>query len=145
MTLKVRFFKKFRISLSMVSRRHDLSVLRYFSKMTDREHAIFEAGISLGAIFHQLVGMPVNLEKIGELEKALSNAFSIQPFKKEIEIKINAEKLKKGLTEPYNYGVVTPESLIVKVVVEYGDARVTARLEWLDEIGYPLMYVEEVT
>ncbi len=129
----------------MVSRRHDPSALKYFLKLTDTEHAIFEAGISLGAIFHQLVGMPVNLEKIEELEKALSNAFSSQPFRVRTEIKINVEKIRKGLLEPYDYGVVTPESLDVIVIVEYGDVRVKARLRWIDELGYPLMYIEEAT
>ncbi|MEM1583414.1 MAG: dihydroneopterin aldolase family protein [Nitrososphaerota archaeon] len=129
----------------MVSRRHESSALKYFTNLTDREHAIFEAGISLGAIFHQLIGMPVDLEKLDELEAALSSTFSIQPFRTKIEIKIDAEKIKKGLTKPYNYGVITPESLSIKVVVEYGEARVTARLEWIDEIGFPLMYVQEAT
>lgn len=129
----------------MHSRRHVEQALKYFEKLTDREHAIFEAGISLGSIFHQLVGMPVNLEKIRELETALSNAFTSQPFRVKTEIKINAEKVNRGLKEPYNYGVINAESLYVEVIVEYGDARVKARLSWIDELGYPLMYVEEAT
>lgn len=129
----------------MISKRHDPSALKYFLKLTDREHAIFEAGISLGAVFHQLVGMPVNLEKIEELENALSNAFSSQPFRVRTEIKIDVEKIRRGLLEPYDYGVVTPESLNVIVVVEYGEVRVKARLRWIDELGYPLMYIEEAT
>jgi hypothetical protein len=129
----------------MVSKRHNPSALKYFSELTDREHAIFEAGVSLGAIFHQLVGMPVNLGKKEELERALSNAFCTQPFRADIEIKINAEKIARGLIEPYNYGVITPESLDVKVIVEYGDVKVKARMRWIDELGYPLMYIEDVT
>lgn len=133
------------IHVFMISRRHDPFVLKYFTNLSDREYAIFEAGISLGAIFHQLVGMPVNIEKLEELERALSDTFSIQPFRKKTEIKIDAEKIKKGLAQPYNYGVITPESLRVKVIIEYGDVTVSARLEWVDEIGFPLMYVQEAT
>lgn len=129
----------------MVSRRHDPSILKYFTNLNDREHAIFEAGISLGAIFHQLIGMPLNLEKLDELESALSNTFSTQPFRVKIEIKIDGERVKKGSVKPYDYGVITPESLKVKVEVEYGEARVIARLEWIDEVGYPLMYIQEAT
>lgn len=129
----------------MPCRRHTKEALKYFENLTDREHALFEAGISLGAIFHQLIGMPVKLEKIRELESALSNAFSSQPFRVRTDVRINIERIRRGLTEPYDYGVINPESLDVEVVVEYGYARVKARLRWIDELGYPLMYVEEVT
>ena len=32
----------------------------YFSNITSRERAIFEGAISMGALFHQFVGTPVN-------------------------------------------------------------------------------------
>ena len=32
----------------------------YFSNITTRERAIFEGAISMGALFHQFVGTPVN-------------------------------------------------------------------------------------
>ena len=34
----------------------------YFSNITTRERAIFEGAISMGALFHQFVGTPVNKE-----------------------------------------------------------------------------------
>ena len=33
---------------------------KYFSNLTSRERAIFEGAISMGALFHQFVGTPVN-------------------------------------------------------------------------------------
>lgn len=33
---------------------------KYFSNITSRERAIFEGAISMGALFHQFVGTPVN-------------------------------------------------------------------------------------
>lgn len=32
----------------------------YFKNLSDRERAVFEGGISLGALFHQFVGTPVS-------------------------------------------------------------------------------------
>ncbi|MEN2974461.1 MAG: dihydroneopterin aldolase family protein [Candidatus Caldarchaeales archaeon] len=125
--------------------RHSYKALRYFTKLSDREHAIFEAGIALASIFHQLVGMPLDINSIKEIEKALSNTFSSQPFRKTVEIRIREDYVKRGFEEPYDYGVITPESLDVRVLIEYGEARVLARLNWIDDIGYPLMYVEKVT
>lgn len=125
--------------------KHPPEALKYFSKLTDREHALFELGISLGAIFHQLVGMPLPLDGLENLEEALSKAFSRQPFREIVEIKIVGEKLIRGSRPPYDYGVVTPSSLDVRVVVRYGGVRVSGRLRWVEELGYPLMYVEDVT
>ncbi|MCF8884902.1 MAG: dihydroneopterin aldolase family protein [Nitrososphaerota archaeon] len=124
--------------------KHLPEALKYFSKLTDRDHALFELGISLGAIFHQLVGMPIPLESLESLEEAFSKAFSRQPFREIVEIKIIKEKLIVGSSPPYDYGVITPSSLDVRVVVKYGGVKVSGRLRWVEELGYPLMYVEEV-
>ena len=47
----------------------------YF-KCSDRERAIFEAGIKLGTIYHQYVGAPLNLSNVESLEKAISASAS---------------------------------------------------------------------
>lgn len=125
--------------------RHKKEALRLFARLSDREHAVFEAGIALAAILHQLVGMPVEVSELGRVEESLSKAFSAQPFRKNVRIKVREEGLQRGKTEPYSYGVIVPEALDVVVEVEYGEARARARLRWVEELGYPLMYVEEVT
>ncbi|MCX8192906.1 MAG: dihydroneopterin aldolase family protein [Nitrososphaeria archaeon] len=128
----------------MVGERHSQTALKYFAKLSDREHAIFEAGIALGAIFHQLIGLPINVEKIEELEKTLNDAFLNQPFRRIVDIKIKREYVKRGFEKPYSYGVISPESLEAKIVVEYGEAKVVAKLRWIDELRYPLMFIEEI-
>ncbi len=35
---------------------------KYFKNISNRERAIFEGAITMGALFHQFVGTPVNLE-----------------------------------------------------------------------------------
>ncbi|MEM3588173.1 MAG: dihydroneopterin aldolase family protein, partial [Candidatus Jordarchaeaceae archaeon] len=47
---------------------------RYFGKeVTDRDRAIFEGGITLGAIYHQFVGTPISRDAavVSALEKAI--------------------------------------------------------------------------
>ena len=44
---------------------------KYFSNITTRERAIFEGAISMGALFHQFVGTPVNKDTKESLEKAM--------------------------------------------------------------------------
>ena len=43
----------------------------YFRNLSNRERAIFEGGISMGALYHQFVGTPVNIESCSSLEKAI--------------------------------------------------------------------------
>ena len=48
------------------------------------------------------------------------------------------------ISKKYEYGIISPESLDVRVEVRYGDARAVGRLRYIDELDYPLIYVEEV-
>ncbi|MFH0966806.1 MAG: dihydroneopterin aldolase family protein, partial [Methanobacteriota archaeon] len=41
--------------------------------ISDRERAAFEAGIKLGALYHQWVGTPVSRESANSLKLAMEN------------------------------------------------------------------------
>ena len=125
--------------------RHPESVLKLFAEMSDKEHAIFEAGICLASILHQLIGLPVKADEgfLEDLAEVAQRSFSLQPFRAYVRIKILKDRLK--ISKTYGYGVISPESLDVRVEVRYGEARVVGRLRYVDELGYPLMYVEEVS
>ncbi len=60
-------------------------------KMTDKERAIFEGGIGLAAIYHQFIGTPVTGDRgsLENLEEAIRKAALLQPFKKEVKVKLN--------------------------------------------------------
>ena len=51
----------------------------YFSNITTRERAIFEGAISMGALFHQFVGTPVNKDTKEGLEKSMEDSLRLQP------------------------------------------------------------------
>ena len=124
--------------------KHPDSALEFFAEMSDREHAIFEAGICLASILHQLIGLPVKAddEFLKDLAEVVQRSFSLQPFRADVRIKIIKDRLK--ISKKYEYGIVSPESLDVRVEVRYGDARAVGRLRYIDELDYPLIYVEEV-
>ena len=46
---------------------------KYFSNITKRERAIFEGAISMGALFHQFVGTPVNKNTKKLIPKSTNN------------------------------------------------------------------------
>ena len=61
---------------------------KYFSNITTRERAIFEGAISMGALFHQFVGTPVNKDTKESLEKAMEESLSLQPVIEKVEVEI---------------------------------------------------------
>ncbi|MCX8191821.1 MAG: dihydroneopterin aldolase family protein, partial [Nitrososphaerales archaeon] len=49
-------------------------VRKYFDQsLTDRERAIFEGGIALGALYHQFIGIPICRDRkvVSMLERAI--------------------------------------------------------------------------
>ncbi len=116
---------------------------RYFPEdFTDRERAIFEAGIALGALTHSAVGLPAVSTVAPYIEKALAKSFMLQPYRRVVKVRLRRIPRRPRL---YRYGTVSPENLEAEVVVEYGSARVRARMGYVKELKYPLMYVVEAT
>ncbi len=114
----------------------------YFS-CSDAERAAFEAGIKLGTIYHQFVGVPLSKENVETLEKAIEAGSLVQPFVEGVKVKIDRSKLrtKRGR---YDYVSLTGDMLDVELVVRYGKAKVRAAMKLVKEMNYPLMYIEEI-
>ncbi|MEM4573820.1 MAG: dihydroneopterin aldolase family protein [Candidatus Caldarchaeum sp.] len=108
---------------------------------TDRERAIFEAGIALGSLFHSMLGLPATASTKKSLEKAFMDSFSLQPFRKSVKIKLRKLPGKKGI---YGYGSVLPDNIEASVTVAYGAASVDASVRYVSSLKYPLMYVSKV-
>jgi dihydroneopterin aldolase len=115
----------------------------YFKNITNRERAIFEGAITMGALFHQFIGTPVSVKNVEILEKSIADAMTLQPCINNVEIEIDREILGKIKNE-FDYISLTGEMLNVKVVSDYFDNRAVIRLKFIPELNYPLMFVEEV-
>ncbi len=113
---------------------------RYFN-CNDRERAIFEAGIKLGTIYHQYVGVPLNLTNVRSLETAIRESLLVQPFVEDASIRIDVDKIKKR-RGVYKYLTLSGDMLNVSVTVKYGEERIVARLRYIPEMNYPLMYID---
>ncbi len=114
-----------------------------FFDCDDSERAAFEAGIKLGTIYHQFVGTPISRENVALLEKAIAEGTKIQPFVEDAEVQISKKELKSKKGE-FDYVSLSGNMLKVRLVVEYGDVRVTAGMKFIKEINYPLMYIEKI-
>lgn len=114
---------------------------KYFSSdTTDRERAIFEGAITLGALYHQFVGASVHDPVI--LEKAMEESGIAQPFIEKASVKINLSGKKRKT--PYVYPELTGEMLKMDIVAKYGDAQVKVGMKHVSELNYPLMYIQDI-
>lgn len=113
----------------------------YF-KCSDRERAVFEAGIKLGTLYHQYVGVPVNLSNLNSLANAMKESMLVQPFVIDAEVKIDSDIVKKR-QGVYKYITLSGDMLDVRVRIKYNDESITGRLQYVSEMDYPLMYIEE--
>lgn len=111
---------------------------------TDRDNALFEAGIKLGALYHQFTGSPVNLNTVSSLEQAIQESISVQPYVEEISVKIDRDMLKGKLNDEFGYSELQGPMLKVKITVRYGSSRVKVGMEYDPELRYPLMKILEI-
>jgi hypothetical protein len=116
---------------------------KYFNNISHRERAIFEGGITMGALFHQFDGTPVNLKSVKSLEEAMEKAMELQPCVDKVEVTINRDML-QDIENEYEYTSLNGNMLDVKVVSLFRDSKAVIRMKFIEELAYPLMYVEEV-
>ena len=109
----------------------------YFS-CSDKERAIFEAGVKLGSIYHQYIGIPINDSNVEFLERAIEKAVSAQPFV--TKVNVNIDRRKVGRSRPaYKYKTLLGDMMDVKINIKYGKALVEGRMAWVSSMKYPLM------
>lgn len=109
--------------------------------VTPRDNAVFEAGIKLGALYHQFVGAPLNLDTVESLEKAIAQSISVQPFVKSIRVHIDREMIKESLGS-FGYTELKGTMLKVDAIIKYENYEVSVGMSFKDP--YPLMYIMDV-
>ena len=116
---------------------------KYFSNITKRERAIFEGAISMGALFHQFVGTPVNKNTKESLEKCMEESLRLQPAIEDVKVEIRFDKLEELMTE-FDYTSLTGDMLDVKIFTKVDNVKATIRIKFIEELNYPLMHVENI-
>ncbi|MEW5936656.1 MAG: dihydroneopterin aldolase family protein [Candidatus Thermoplasmatota archaeon] len=115
---------------------------KYFN-CTDRERAVFEAGIKLGTIYHQFVGTPVSQANVEALEEAIAQSAMVQPFVEDVRVKIDRGMLHERRGE-YDYYTLSGMMMSVWLKVRYRSAVAEAEMRRIEELSYPLMFVTGV-
>ncbi|MCC7576887.1 MAG: hypothetical protein KK926_08665 [Methanomethylovorans sp.] len=115
------------------------------NSITERDNALFEAGIKLGALYHQFTGSPVNLKTVQSLEKAIAESISVQPFVENISVRIDRDLIRARLNNEFGYCELEGRMLDVVLNMRYGNAMVKATMRFNRELDYPLMKIEEIS
>lgn len=102
----------------------------------DREQAVFEAGIKLGALYHQWVGTPISRISAASVEKAIEQAVILQPFVEEITVRLNRSLMSENR---FGYSELSGMMFDVEIITRVGFTYCRARLSY--ENGYPLMKI----
>jgi len=112
--------------------------------LSRRESLLFEAGIKLGGVFHQYLGIPVSQRTAGSLARAISAAVGLQPFVRRVSVRIDPARAGPTGSGRYAYHYLVPEMLDVSVELVDGRTSVEAILRHRPDLRYPLMKVVRV-
>lgn len=119
----------------------------YFSPdLSERERACFESGIKLGALYHILCGIPISSNKnvINSIEKGIEAAISCQPFVKSVKINLNKDIILGDKTTQFDYDNITGRIIRAEVILEYEAIEVVAKIDWVEDLQFPLMFIEKI-
>jgi hypothetical protein len=107
--------------------------------ISEREQAAFEAGIKLGALYHQWVGTPIAPETAETVERAIERSVRLQPFVEEVQVRLD-----RGLMRPHSKGYSELSGMMfeVRITTRIGGALCRAVLKPRGD--YPLMEILEL-
>ncbi len=114
------------------------------SPITDRDNVLFEAGIKLGALYHQFTGSPVNMRTVDSLEKAIQESISVQPCVERISVSINRDMLSSKLNSEYGYCELEGRMLDVRISARFNSANADVVMCFDTDLDYPLMKIEKI-
>jgi len=107
-----------------------------------KERAMFEAGIKMGTIYHQFVGVPVDLSSVEILERSIEQGVLVQPYVDSVTVRIDRSHFREKSDE-YGYMSLTGNMLDVKLTIRIDDVKVTAEMRYMKDLNYPLMYISD--
>ncbi len=109
--------------------------------ITERDNALFEAGIKLGALYHQFTGAPVNISTIDSLEQAIKESISVQPYVERISVTIDRDMVTSRTGEKFRYCELEGRMLDVEARITFNGTTAIVGLKYDQSLDYPLMRI----
>jgi hypothetical protein len=112
--------------------------------LTAREALLFEAGIKLGGLFHQYLGVPVTARTAPGLARTIERAVGLQPFVVEVRVRIDPRRGGPLGQGRFAYHYLTAEMLEVRLRLADQGIEVEGRLAHRVDLRYPLMSIAAI-
>lgn len=112
--------------------------------VNERDVAVFEAGIKLGALYHQFVGTPINTETIDDLARTMEESVSLQPYVRSVSVSIDREMVEKKLNPKFKYCELEGRMLHVSLQVLYKNTIAAVEMAYDEEKDYPMMSIKKI-
>ncbi|HYA57840.1 MAG TPA: dihydroneopterin aldolase family protein [Thermoplasmata archaeon] len=112
--------------------------------LTPRESLLFEAGIKLGGVFHQYLGVPISRRTAPALARAIEDAVRLQPYVSDVRVRIDVTRGSPVGRGRFAYRYLVAEMLDVTVRLRHAGVEVESRLAHRADLNYVLMSVERV-
>jgi hypothetical protein len=114
------------------------------TQINNRDRAVFEAGIKLGALYHQFVGTPINVDMIDGLSRMIEESIGVQPYVRSISVAIDREMVEKKQNPGFGYCELEGRMLHISIQVLYKNVIVHAQMCYDKENDYPLMSINKI-
>ena len=111
------------------------------ARLSRREALLFEAGVKLGGVFHQYLGIPIARSTAAEVARTIERAVGLQPYVVGVRVRIDPSAAGPVGRGRFAYAYLTAEMLDVTVRLRDGAEEVEARLKHRPDLRYPLMRV----
>jgi hypothetical protein len=111
---------------------------------TERDIAVFEAGIKLGGLYHQFVGTPISVDTIDGLSRIIEECVMLQPYVRSIGVMIDSEMVEKKKNPKFDYCELEGRMLHVSLQILYKNTIAYCELVYDGELDYPLMKIKKI-
>ncbi len=113
-------------------------------EISERDNAVFEAGIKLGALYHQFVGTPINVDTMDDLAGAIEESVALQPYVRSISVMIDREMVEKRQNPKFKYCELEGRMLHVSLQILYKNTIAAVELAYDEEMDYPMMRIKKI-
>ena len=114
------------------------------TEINERDIAVFEAGIKLGALYHQFVGTPISSDTVEGLERIIEDSIALQPHIRSVSVSIDRNMVDNKLNPTFKYCELEGRMLHVSLQILYKNIIAYAELAYDEMQDYPLMSIKKI-
>ena len=64
---------------------------------------------------------------------------------KSVKINLDRDRIKGNKETEFDYDEISGNLISALVILEFRNVQITAKVEWVEELKYPLMFIEKIS